>query len=115
MKIATGLLCLATFLIPQQVTSERTVALIFRDPERVEMITESQARTELAALSTKAALTEAERARRVALELALGTTAQPQFLPRNTSTREFLDNEIRRGVRKALQGENYFPGEGSNQ
>lgn len=106
MKIATGLLCLislALTIFPQQPTSERTVALIFRDPERVEMVTESQARTELAELSTKGALTEAERARHVALTLTLGTTAQPQSLPRN-NTREFIDNEIRRGVRKPLQG-----------
>lgn len=111
MKIATGLLCLAAFLIPQQATSERTVALIFRDPGRVEMIAESAARTELAALSKKTALTVTEFSRRVALELALGTTGQPQPLPRNTSTREFLDNEIRRGVRKPLQADNYYPKE----
>lgn len=114
MKIATGLLCLILSLLtffPQQSASERTVALIF--PDRVEIVKESEARAEYDRLLKTQAQTPSADARFVALKLALGTVQQPQSLPRN-NTREFLNNEIRRGVRKPAQGENYFPEEGGN-
>lgn len=90
-----------------QKPTENTVALVF--PDRVEIVSEAKAQTEFQQLQNKAIMTKDDQSRFIALTIALGTASRPQALPRNTSTREFLDNEVRRGVRRPAQGDNYFP------
>lgn len=104
MKTTLFLFLLLSF---QQFSTENTVALVF--PDRVEIVSEAKAQTEFQQLQNKAVMTKDDQSRLVALTIALGTASRPQALPRNTSTREFLDNEVRRGVRKPLQADNYFP------
>lgn len=78
MKILAPLCLLLTLFLPQQFSSERTVALVFRDPvERVLIIPEDQARAEYAELSKKTVLSESERHRFDALVSALQTVPQP--------------------------------------
>lgn len=102
MRLLPLVLCLLTFL--PQTNSDQTVALVFRD--RIEIVKLSEAQTEFQRLSAVKTLTESEQSRLVALVIALETVPEPQFLPRNTDTQAFLANEIRRGVRKPLQGRN---------
>jgi hypothetical protein len=121
MKIAIGLLCLFSFL-PQtnsdsviKLPKDPVVAVILRhepvdqaDPWATDVVLmkESQARAKYARLAKLKARMPKQDALLAALTIALETIPEPQFLPRSTDTRAFLDNEIRRGVRKPLQGEN---------
>lgn len=74
MYIATGLLCLLSFL-PQAQSSDRTVALIFKD--RIEIVKESDARAEYEQLLKVQTQTPSADARFVALVAALRTLPEP--------------------------------------
>src|SRR5690348_1312884 len=95
-------LCLLTLPQIQQI-SERTIPLIFHD--QVEIVKLSEAQKEYLELNSKQVLTKAEQSRLTALVLSLETLPEAGSLP-VSNTRAWLDNEIRRGVRKPLQGRN---------
>lgn len=91
-------------LLPLQEPNKQpeTVALVFGpEPSRIEIVKTEEAEAEYQVLSTKlkaGTLTEQEAKTFAALTQALGTQ-----VPHVNSTRERLDWEIRRGVRKPLQ------------
>lgn len=96
-----ALLCLCLLLSPQTSKPE-TVALVFGpEPSRIEIVKTEEAEDLYAKLKPKheaQRLTEQEAKTFAALTQALGTQ-----VPHVNSTRERLDWEIRRGVRKPLQ------------
>ena len=71
MKYLPLILCL--FIFPSQSHPDQTVALIFRDPERIEIVMESQAQAEYDQLLAVTTRTPAQESRFVALAIALGS------------------------------------------
>lgn len=103
---ALALLCLFVFVPPQTFKPE-TVALVFGpEPERVEFMATEDAESLYAALEKKrlaGTATEDDKRLHAALTQALGIIAEPATAPHVNQTRDRLDWEIRRGVRKPLQ------------
>lgn len=101
-----ALLCLLTFLSPQQQTKPETVALILGDdPVRVAFVPTEQAEVlyeKIQVRIEKKTANEDDLRLFAALTVALGTLPKSEAAPL-PNTRERLDWEIRRGVRSPLQ------------
>ena len=66
-------LFLCLIFVPRPHKPEQAIALIFRDPERIEIVMESQAQAEYDQLLAVTTRTPAQESRFVALEIALGS------------------------------------------